>query len=60
MAHGADNLAALRHELARRHQAPCLGVVPWLATPTPAAVAAYLDNTALQNVFSPLSSFLAT
>lgn len=52
MAHSADNLASLHHEMTRRHQAPCLGVVPWLNTPTPAAVAAHLDAAALKRVFT--------
>jgi dethiobiotin synthetase len=51
MAHGAANLASLRHEMTRRHEAPCLGVVPWLNSPTAAAVAAHLDFTGLQGIF---------
>ncbi|WP_349282261.1 dethiobiotin synthase [Polaromonas hydrogenivorans] len=51
MAHSAANLASLRHEMTRRHQAPCLGMVPWLDAPEPAAVAAHLDTAALQRVF---------
>ncbi|GAC1354426.1 MAG: dethiobiotin synthase [Variovorax sp.] len=47
-----DNVAALRHELGRRHGAPCLGVVPWLAEPTPAAVAAHLDLHALRGLLA--------
>lgn len=56
MAHIADNLVSLRREMMRRHQAPNLGVVPWLDTPTPAAVATHLDAAALKKVFtvSPL------
>ncbi|MDM0037510.1 dethiobiotin synthase [Variovorax sp. J22G21] len=46
-----ENLATLRHELGRRHQAPCLGVVPRLASPEPAAVAACLDDSALRVLF---------
>ena len=46
-----ENLATLRHELGRRHQAPCLGVVPRLASPAPAAVAAQLDGPALRALF---------
>jgi len=52
MAHGTSNLASLHHEMTRRHQAPCLGAVPWLDAPTPAAVAAHLDTAALRRVFS--------
>ena len=43
----AENLATLREWLWRKHAAPCLGVVPWLADPTPAAVAPHLDLAAL-------------
>jgi dethiobiotin synthetase len=46
------NLDTLRHEFTRRHQAPCLGVVPRLADPTPATVAAHLDGAALHRLFS--------
>lgn len=52
MAHSEGNLASLHHEITRRHQAPCLGVVPWLDTPLPAAVAAHLDAAALKRVFA--------
>ena len=46
-----ENLATLRHELGRRYQAPCLGVVPRLASPAPAVVAACLDGAALRVLF---------
>lgn len=52
MAHSAGNLASLHHEMTRRHQAPSLGVVPRLDSPTPAAVAAHLDAAALRRVFT--------
>ncbi|SDO81423.1 dethiobiotin synthase [Rhodoferax sp. OV413] len=52
MAHLQANLDTLCHEFTRRHQAPCLGVVPRLAEPTPAAVAAHLDVAALHRLFS--------
>jgi dethiobiotin synthetase len=52
MAHSEGNLASLHHEITRRHQTPCLGVVPWLDTPIPAAVAAHLDAAALKRVFT--------
>jgi dethiobiotin synthetase len=63
MAQRESNLASLRHELMRRHRAPCLGVVPWLDAPTPAAVAAHLDAAALGKVLTshpclPLASCL--
>jgi dethiobiotin synthetase len=49
-----ENVAALRDWLHRRHGAPCLGVVPWLAEPDPAAVAAHLDPAALRAVFASI------
>ena len=52
MPHLQANLDTLRHEFARRHQAPCLGVVPRLAEPTPAAVAVHLDGAALHRLFA--------
>jgi dethiobiotin synthetase len=52
MPHLQDNIVTLRHELHRRHQAPCLGVVPRLASPDPAAVAAHLDDGALRALFN--------
>lgn len=55
MAHREANLASLRHEMMRRHQAPCLGVVPWLGAPTPAAVAVHLDAAALQKIFDRIT-----
>ncbi|WP_157267231.1 dethiobiotin synthase [Azohydromonas aeria] len=51
MPHLQRNVETLRHELSRRHQAPCLGVVPHLAQPAPAAVAGFLDAFALQGLF---------
>ena len=51
MLHLDENLATLCHELGLRHQAPCLGVVPRLASPEPAAVAACLDGPALRALF---------
>jgi dethiobiotin synthetase len=45
------NVQTLRHELTRRHQASCLGVVPHLTNPKPAAVARHLDGAALQGLF---------
>ncbi len=53
MMHAEDNLATLRNELGRRHDAPCLGVVPHLDAPHPAAVAAHLDGAALEALFRP-------
>lgn len=51
MLHRDDNLATLGHELWRHWQAPCLGVVPRLARPDPAAVSAHLDDAALRTLF---------
>ena len=45
MPHTAQNLQALARGLG---PAPCLGVVPWLAKPTPQAVAAHLGTIALR------------
>ncbi len=50
MAHLQANIDTLRHEFQRRHQAPCLGVVPRLEGNTSAA--AYLDPVALHKIFS--------
>ena len=52
MPHLQANLDTLRHELTRRHQAPCLGAVPRVAEATPAAIAAHLDGAALHRLFS--------
>lgn len=51
-----ENVTTLRQRLQQQHGAPCLGLVPWLAEPSPAAVAAHLDNTALTTLFSPIFS----
>ncbi|MEO6319066.1 MAG: dethiobiotin synthase [Polaromonas sp.] len=53
MAHSEGNLATLRHELMRRHRAPCLGVIPRLAVPGPAYIAAHLDSAALARLLGP-------
>ena len=52
MAHLQANIDTLRHEFQRRHQAPCLGVVPRLVDARPGAAAAYLDSVALHKIFS--------
>jgi dethiobiotin synthetase len=52
-----ENIACLRERLWQQHQAPCLGLVPWLDQPTPAAIAAHLDTAALHTIFdSSISS----
>ncbi len=53
MPHLAANLATLRQEMQRRHQAPCLGSVPWMSQPTPALIAAHFDAAALRAVLAP-------
>lgn len=45
-----ENVHSLRDWLSREHEAPCLGVVPWLADPHPGAVAAHLDIGALRRM----------
>ena len=49
-----DNLATLNHWLGGRYQVPCLGVIPWLAAPHPAAMAAHLDAPALYAALQPI------
>lgn len=56
MAQLAANVSTLGEELERRHQVPCLGVVPWLTDPGPTALTAHLDNAALRAVFTATSS----
>ena len=51
MAYLDHSLSTLRHELDERQQVPCLGVVPWLDAPRPDAVAAHLNDAALQSAF---------
>ncbi len=48
-----ENVHSLRDWLSRQHEAPCLGVVPWLADPHPGAVAAHLDLGALHRMLQP-------
>ena len=43
-----ENIHTLRLALQRRHGAPCLGIVPWLARPVPDAMAVFLDAAALR------------
>jgi dethiobiotin synthetase len=51
MPHLQHNIESLRHELFRRHQMRCLGVVPHLQDPEPASVATALDSRALRRMF---------
>ena len=48
-----ENVQTLRQQLLLEFQAPCLGVVPHLAQPTAAAVAAHLDEAGLHTLFAP-------
>ncbi len=48
-----ENIASLKHELARRHGATCLGIVPWLAHATPAQTANYLAQQDLRSILHP-------
>ena len=43
-----ENIHTLRVALQRRHGAPCLGIVPWLARPDAAAMSAFLDPVAIR------------
>ena len=54
-----ENVATLRQRL-QRQGSPCLGIVPYLPDPTPAAVALHLDGAALHTIFTATSSFLAS
>ena len=52
MLFGSENIASLNHEFGRRHQAPCLGLIPRLADTHPAAVAGHFDAAALRRAFA--------
>lgn len=54
-----ENIATLRQRL-QQQGAPCLGIVPWLTEPSPAAVAAHLDPLALTTLFPSISSPFAS
>ena len=45
------NIETLEHELQRRHQAPCLGIIPELDTPDAARVAAFFNGAVLRDRF---------
>lgn len=53
------NIETLEHELQRRHQAPCLGVIPRLDHPDAASVAAHFHAGAIRSLFG-LEEALAT
>ncbi|MEY5099939.1 MAG: hypothetical protein RJA36_2658 [Pseudomonadota bacterium] len=42
------NIETLEHELQRRHQAPCFGIIPELDTPDAARVAAFFNGEVLR------------
>lgn len=46
-----ENVGTLRHELARRHAVPCLGVLPPLKATDMASAATLLDGPALRRAF---------
>lgn len=50
-----DNIDYLRQRLHRQFGAPCLGLIPWLASPDPAAAVPYLDGAELASVFNATS-----
>ncbi len=50
-----ENIATLRQRFDRQ-ATPCLGIIPWLAEPSAAAVAEHFDPAALAALFSPLTS----
>lgn len=50
-----ENIATLRQRF-ERQAIPCLGIIPWLADPSAAAVAEHFDPAALTALFSPLTS----
>lgn len=53
------NVLALQQRF-QKQNIPCWGCVPWLAEPTPAAVAAHLDQAALRAFFSSFSPSLVS
>lgn len=53
MMQASATLDTLQHELTRRHRAPCLGLIPRLAVPEPALVAAHLDGAVLAALLGP-------
>jgi len=53
MLHPEENLATLHQALRDEHGIGCLGVVPRLSPPSPAAVAAHLDRAAVLGALQP-------
>jgi dethiobiotin synthetase len=60
MLHLDENVAYLENEMMRRHQAHCLGVVPWLASTQPQAFAQHLDGRALRSALGAHAKVLST
>jgi len=54
-----ENVATLQQRFERQN-IPCWGLVPWLEDPTPAAMAAYLEQPVLQSFFSSVSPSLVS
>jgi len=54
-----ENVATLQQRFESQN-IPCLGLVPWLAQPGAAAVAAHFDQAALQSFFSSVSPSLVS
>ncbi|WPB59248.1 dethiobiotin synthase [Xylophilus sp. GOD-11R] len=52
MLHPHDTISTLRQWLQDQHTAPCLGIVPWLDEPTPAAVASHLDAATIRKALT--------
>lgn len=51
-----ENVSTLCHELGHRYQAPCVGVIPWLDTPSSENVSRHLDDAALRSALDPHGS----
>lgn len=49
-----ENIATLQQRF-QAQDTPCLGIIPWLAKPSPAAVAAHFDPAVFTAIFSPLT-----
>jgi len=54
-----ENVATLRQRFESQN-IPCWGLVPWLADPTPAAIAACFEQPVLQSFFSSVSPSLVS
>lgn len=56
MPHRQRNIETLEHEMQRRHQVPCLGVIPQLDPPDAARVAAFFNGQILRDRLGLLSA----